>query len=141
MNNAVQHFLRRPATALAARVTLTLPFWLSGLSKLIDFPGGVAEMAHFELEPAVLFNVATIITQIGASALIISGRYVWLGAGVLGVFTALTVPLVHHFWSMADEPFRTIAFHTATEHVGMIGGLIGIAVLSARTTEDGRRAA
>lgn len=138
MNNAIQHFLRRPATALVARVALTLPFWLSGLTKLIDFQGGVAEMAHFELEPAVLFNVATIITQIGASALIISRRYVWLGAGVLGAFTALTVPLVHHFWNMSEEPFRTIAFHTATEHVGMIGGLIGIAVLAARTTEDAR---
>ncbi|GGG00398.1 hypothetical protein GCM10010924_30840 [Rhizobium wenxiniae] len=45
-----------------ARTVLTFMFWASGLSKLIDFNAGVAEMAHFGLEPAVAFNIATIIT-------------------------------------------------------------------------------
>ena len=38
-------FLRAPATAAAARIVLCLPFWWSGLSKLLDFSGGTAEMA------------------------------------------------------------------------------------------------
>ena len=38
--------------ALFARIALTFPFWASGLSKLIDFSGGTAEMAHFGLQPA-----------------------------------------------------------------------------------------
>ncbi|MBS9478460.1 DoxX family protein [Ancylobacter radicis] len=131
MNTAMTTILRRPAATVLARIALTFPFWASGLSKLIDFTGGVAEMAHFGLEPAVAFNIATVAVQLGGSLLVITGRHVWLGAGALGMFTALTIPLVHHFWTMSEEPFRTIAFHTATEHVGLIGGLLGIAVLSA----------
>jgi transmembrane protein len=109
-----------------ARILLTFGFWASGLAKLIDFQGGVAEMAHFGLEPAVAFNVATIITQLVGSALVILNRWTWLGAGALGVFTALTIPLVHHFWTM-EEPFRTIEFHVVMEHITVIGGLMVVA--------------
>jgi uncharacterized membrane protein YphA (DoxX/SURF4 family) len=35
-------FLRAPATAVAARIVLCLPFWRSGLGKLLDFSGGTA---------------------------------------------------------------------------------------------------
>jgi transmembrane protein len=109
-----------------ARIALTFGFWGSGLSKLIDFQGGVAEMTHFGLEPAIAFNIATIVTQLGGSALVISNRWTWLGAGALGVFTALTIPLVHHFWTM-EEPFRTIEFYVAMEHITVIGGLMVVA--------------
>lgn len=132
MNDMMHRLLRLPALALLARVALTFPFWGSGLSKLLDFQAGAAEMAHFGLQPAAFFNIATILVQLGGSLLIIANRLAWLGAGALAVFTALTIALVHHFWTMTEEPFRTIAFHTATEHVGIIGGLIAIAILGAR---------
>ena len=45
-------FLRAPATAAAARIVLCLPFRWSGLTKLLDFSGGTAEMAALGLEPA-----------------------------------------------------------------------------------------
>jgi transmembrane protein len=109
-----------------ARVVLTFGFWGSGLSKLIDFQGGVAEMAQAGLEPAAAFNIATIITQLVGSALIIFNRWTWLGAGALGVFTALTIPLVHHFWTM-EEPFRTMEFYVVMEHITVIGGLMVVA--------------
>ncbi|MGE7370038.1 DoxX family protein [Neorhizobium sp. NPDC001467] len=109
-----------------ARILLTFAFWGSGLSKLIDFNAGVAEMAHFGLEPAVVFNIATIVTQIGGSVLIILNRWTWLGAAALAVFTALTIPLVHHFWTM-EEPMRTMEFHIVAEHITVIGGLMVVA--------------
>lgn len=109
-----------------ARILLTFMFWGSGLSKLIDFNAGVAEMAHFGLEPAVAFNVATIITQLGGSILIILNRWTWLGAGALAVFTALTIPIVHHFWTM-EEPFKTIEFYVVMEHITVIGALMVVA--------------
>lgn len=109
-----------------ARTVLTFMFWASGLAKLIDFNAGVAEMAHFGLEPAVAFNIATIITQLGGSILIILNRWTWLGAGALAVFTALTIPLVHHFWTM-EEPFKTIEFHVVMEHITVIGALMVVA--------------
>ncbi|MND40409.1 hypothetical protein D3C80_311460 [compost metagenome] len=109
-----------------ARTVLTFMFWASGLSKLIDFNAGVAEMAHFGLEPAVAFNIATIVTQLGGSILIILNRWTWLGAGALAVFTALTIPLVHHFWTM-EEPFKTIEFYVVMEHITVIGALMVVA--------------
>ena len=109
-----------------ARVVLTFMYWGSGLSKLIDFPGGVAEMAHFGLEPAAAFNIAVIITQLGGSALIILNRWTWLGAGALAVFTALTIPIAHSFWAM-EEPFKTMEFYVVMEHITVIGGLMVVA--------------
>ena len=132
MDRLISRFLRHPVAALTARVTLTFPFWGSGLAKLLDFSSGVAEMAHFGLQPAAGFNIATITVQLVGSLLIIANRLAWLGAGALAVFTAMTVILIHRFWSMTEEPFRTIAFHTASEHVGIIGGLIAISILSAK---------
>lgn len=131
----IASLLSHRATEFAARVVLTFPFWGSGLAKLIDFPGGVGEMRMFGLEPAVLFNIATIIVQLGGSALIISRRWVWLGAGALGVFTALTIPLVHAFWRL-PEPQATTSFHTATEHIGMIGALVLVSILAAVRPRD-----
>jgi transmembrane protein len=109
-----------------ARTVLTYMFWASGLAKLIGFQAGVAEMAHFGLEPAVAFNIAVIITQLGGSALIILNRWTWLGAGALAVFTALTIPIAHTFWTM-EEPFKTMEFYTVMEHISAIGGLMVVA--------------
>lgn len=103
---------------------------MSGLSKLIDFQSGVAEMQHFMLEPAFAFNIATICVQLIASALIILNRWTWLGAGMLIVFTLLTIPIAHNFWTM-PEPFRTIEFHVVMEHITVVGGLL-VAVWKSR---------
>ena len=74
MHQLVQDRLRHPATEIAARSLLTAPFWISGLSKLVHFDSGAAEMARAGLEPAAAFNLATIAAQLLASALVISGR-------------------------------------------------------------------
>ena len=117
---------------LLARIVLTFAFWGSGLAKLINFQEGVAEMAMFNLPNPTLMNILTIITQLGGSILIILNRWTWLGAGALAVFTALTIPLVHHFWSL-PQPKSIEAFHTATEHITVIGALMIVSILSRYT--------
>lgn len=114
-----------------ARLALTFVFWGAGMSMLLDFPSGVAEMRFYGLEPAALFNLASIATLLCGSLLIVVNRFVWLGAGALAVFTALTIPLVHHFWTMSGAEAMA-HFHTATEHVTVIGTLAIVAVLSRR---------
>jgi transmembrane protein len=126
MNNIINCIIQNSIFGYVARIILTFMFWGSGLSKLFDFSGGMAEMSHFGLEPAALFNLATIIVQLGGSLLIILNTYTWLGAGALAVFTALTIPLVHHFWTM-EEPMRTMEFHVVTEHISIIGALMVVA--------------
>ncbi|ARP99593.1 DoxX family protein [Pseudorhodoplanes sinuspersici] len=118
--------------AILARIVLTFAFWGSGLAKLINFQEGVAEMAMFNLPNPVMMNILTIITQLGGSLLIIINRWTWLGAGALAVFTALTIPLVHKFWAL-PAPDSIKAFHVATEHVTVIGGLMIVSILSRYT--------
>lgn len=114
-----------------ARIVITFEFWLSGIDKLVDFGGGMAEMAHFGLSPTWLFNAATIVVQLIGSGLIIFNKWVWLGAGMLAVFTALTIPIAHDFWAMA-EPNRTAEYYTVLEHITLIGGFMILAIWSRR---------
>ncbi|MCO5066175.1 MAG: DoxX family protein [Rhizobiaceae bacterium] len=114
-----------------ARAVLTYMFWASGLAKLIDFSGGVGEMQHFGLEPAWLYNLATVIVQLGGSLLVILNRWTWLGAGALAVFTALTIPIAHYFWAM-PEPQATTEFYVVMEHITVIGAMMVVAYASIR---------
>ncbi|HTK36419.1 MAG TPA: DoxX family protein [Caulobacteraceae bacterium] len=131
MPRFVAVILESRITVYVGRVLLTLMFWSSGVAKVVDFKTGVGEMAHFNLNPPEAFNLATLAVQLLGSALIIWGPYAWLGAGALAVFTALTIPLVHHFWDM-PQPQATHTMYTAVEHLSMIGGLILVSILRHR---------
>ncbi|KXU30491.1 DoxX family protein [Sphingobium sp. 22B] len=108
---------------LVARLLLTFVFWTGGLAGIFDFSGRVAEMRHAGLAPAELYVVAVTIVELGGTALIVTNRWSWLGAGALGVFLALTIPVGHPFWAM-EEPQRTASFFVFLEHVSVIGGLM-----------------
>ncbi|UWR24531.1 DoxX family protein [Sulfitobacter sp. S190] len=117
--------------ALLARIILTSPFWSSGLLKAFDFGAAVAEQQAFGLPaPAVLAGL-TILVQLGGSLLVIVGRAVWLGAGMLGVFTFLATLIAHAFWSSPPDMVMR-QFAVFMEHMGLIGGLILAAILSRR---------
>jgi transmembrane protein len=131
MTALVESITGSRAFGFVARLVLTSMFWLSGIAKLADFNGGVAEMAHFGLEPPALFNIATAVVQLVGSALIIANRWTWLGAGMLAVFTALTIPIAHNFCTM-EEPMRTIEFYVVMEHITVIGALMVVAWKTAR---------
>lgn len=118
--------------ATLAATLLTLPYWTSGLAKLLDIPGALGEARHFGLEPAILTVAATILVQIGGSLLIIVGRQAWLGAGAIGVFTAIATLIAHPFWQVADPMVRFHERNTFLEHVGLIGGLMLAAILQER---------
>ena len=115
--------------AILAATLLTLPYWTSGIAKLLDLPGALGEARHFGLEPAILTVAATILVQIGGSLLIILGRQAWLGAGALGVFTAIATWIAHPFWQVDDPMARFHERNTFLEHVGLIGGLMLAAIL------------
>ena len=139
INELIGLILQAPATAAAARIVLCLPFWWSGLSKLLDFSGGTAEMAALGLEPAWLFNALTILVQLGGSLLVILNLWTWLGAGALGVFTALSTVLAHQFWTL-DGLERARELNAFLEHLAIIAGfvlvaMIGVVGLRGRTTD------
>lgn len=105
-------------------ILLTFVFWISGLTKLTHFDDAMAEMAHFNLQPAALFVGMTIAVQLlGSALIIIGGRWVWLGAGALSVFTLSTIPVAHRFWEMpAAQGALDLAL--VQEHFSLVGGLI-----------------
>lgn len=107
---------------------LTFVFWTAGLAGIFDFPMKVGEMRAAGLIPPEAFAVAVTAVQLTGSLLIILNRHAWLGAGALGVFLALTIPIGHPFWTLA-EPQRTTSFFTVLEHISLIGGLMVVAAL------------
>lgn len=131
MPSIIHSLLRNTPFTYFARIVLTFMFWASGLAKLIDFQAGTAEMAHFGLNPPALLNTLVLITQLGGSLLIILNKWAWLGAGALAVFTALTIPIAHDFWTM-EEPMKTLEFYVVVEHVSIIGALMVVAYASVR---------
>ena len=111
-------------------ITVTFMFWWSGFTKLADFPATLGEMAHFGLNPPWLFAVGTIVIQLAGSALVIGGgRFAWLGAVPLALFTLASIPIAHHFWDMSPG----MAFGErliAEEHLSVVGVLLEKAMLS-----------
>lgn len=116
---------------IAALLLLTFVFWTSGLAKLVDFAGNAAIMEDFGLRPGWLFNAATLALQLGASAMIVAGRGVAPAAAALALFTLLTIPIAHPFWTrQGEEAFRDLT--VALEHVSVIGGLALAVIVSMR---------
>jgi uncharacterized membrane protein YphA (DoxX/SURF4 family) len=127
----VRAILSWPWLLPISRIALVSSFLIGGMQKLIDFPAAVAEQAHFGLQPAWLWATAAIMVELGGSALVIVGRWVWLGAGGLGVLTAVAMLTANDFWAKTDHD-RFMAVNAFFEHLGLIAGLVLISLLSLR---------
>jgi len=116
-----------------ARLVLCSAYLLGGIVKLADLPAAAAEQAHFGLDPGWLWAATAIIVELGGSVLVISGRLVWLGAGALGVLTAIATLVANPFWSLAG-PARAMAANGFFEHLGLIAGLVLVTLLARHRT-------
>jgi uncharacterized membrane protein YphA (DoxX/SURF4 family) len=128
--------LSLPGLLLVARIALVSAFLIGGIQKLSDLPAAVAEQAHFGLQPAWLWAVAAIVIELGGSVLVIVGRWVWLGAGSLGVLTAVAMLVANNFWTQTGQD-RFMATNAFFEHLGLIAGLVLITALSLREQQRG----
>lgn len=93
--------LSQSRMALLARIALTSAFWLSGISKTLDFQGAVGEVRGLSgIEPAALIAILVIAVQFGGSLLVIWGaRWAWIGVGLLAGFTVFATLLAHAWWT------------------------------------------
>jgi len=137
---AIDRLLSLPGLSAVARLCLASAFIQSGISKLIDFQGAMDEMQHFGLPHPGLFAAAVILTQLGGSALLLTRRYCWLGAGILAVFTVMATLMAHRFWQFdgADRIHQTTTFF---EHLGLVGGFALAALLLNGGANSDRRPA
>lgn len=126
--------LDRRWTAFLAEAALCSAYLLGGITKLSDFPAAVAEQAHFGIPHPTLSAAATIAVELVAPLLILSRRLVWLGAGTLGVFTALAALAANAFWTM-QGPERFMATNAFFEHFGLVGGFVLVALRDHRSRD------
>lgn len=115
-------------TSFLIRLLLVAAYLLGGVSKLLDWPGAVAEQAHFGLHPPTLFAALTIAVELIGPALILLDRLAWLGAAALGIFTLLAAFIANPFWTM-QGPERIAAANAFFEHLGLVAGFALIAML------------
>ena len=128
----VEAIVQNRAAWFAARLALCGAYLLGGIVKLSDWPGAVAEQARFGMTPPALWAAVTIAVELIGPLLILTGRFVWLGAGMLGVFTALAALTANGFWTMQAGPERFAATNAFFEHIGLVGGFVLVAMLAGR---------
>jgi uncharacterized membrane protein YphA (DoxX/SURF4 family) len=119
--------LRWPLLWHAARLALVSAYIIGGFAKLFDFAGAVAEQEKFGLHPAWLWAGAAIMVELGGSLLIVINRFVWLGAGGLGVLTFVAMLTANAFWTLGGHE-RFMATNAFFEHLGLIAGLVIVAI-------------
>jgi uncharacterized membrane protein YphA (DoxX/SURF4 family) len=59
----------------------------------------IARPGQLGLHPGDVCAVLAIIVELVGPTLVISGYFVWLGAGALGVLTVIAAAAAHSFWS------------------------------------------
>jgi uncharacterized membrane protein YphA (DoxX/SURF4 family) len=116
-------------TGLVARLALVSAYLLGGIVKASDWPAAVAEQARYGMSPPAFWAALTIAVEIVGPLLILSGRLVWLGTGMLGVFTLLAAVTANAFWTMPTGQDRFMATNAFFEHLGLIGGFMLVALV------------
>ena len=127
----VRAILEWPWTWPLARFALVVTFLASGLSKIANFSGGVAEMAQAGMPAPAAMTLLSIFVELTGSVLVLIGRWVWLGAGMLGAFTAIGAVTAHAFWKVSDAE-RKDAIAVFLMHFGLIAALVLDALLAER---------
>lgn len=131
MPELIYELIKSECFGILARVVLTSFFWTSAIFGIFGFAMMVKEIESNNLPAPRVLAAMVIVTELGGSALLVSNYHSlgWLGAGALGVFTLLSIPLGHAFWKY-DQPKRMAEFQIAMEHIGVTGGLMCAAVVT-----------
>lgn len=109
-----------------ALLLLCAAYLQGGLNKLLDFGSAVGEMQHFGLQPAAPLALLVIGGELGAAAMVLSGRLRWLGAAWLALFTVAASFIANRYWEMTGMQ-RFMAANSFYEHLGLAGGFLLVA--------------
>ena len=112
-----------------ARLALVAMFLVSGISKLAKFSGGVAEMKDAGLPAPVIMAILSIAVELTGSVLVLANRWVWLGAGMLGAFTAIGAVTAHAPWRVSGQA-RKEALAVFFMHFGLVAAFVLDALLA-----------
>ncbi|MCA7926869.1 DoxX family protein [Burkholderia cenocepacia] len=135
----VRTLLSQPWVLPLARLALVSAYLLGGVAKALDFPGAVAEQAHFGLQPAALWAALAIAVEIAGSLCVVFRRFTWLGAGSLGMLTLVAMVVANDFWNRTGAE-HFMALNSFFEHLGLIAALVLATMLddARQSADDGR---
>jgi putative oxidoreductase len=109
--------------SLAARLCLSAVFLWSGITKLRDPAGGIAEIAALQLPAPRLCLALTVLCQIGAGLLVLLGFWTRLAALALLGFTVVATLLAHRASGLSGAA-RQRQIITSLEHLAIVGGFL-----------------
>ncbi|KQW62238.1 DoxX family protein [Variovorax sp. Root411] len=121
------HWQPSPVLRWIALLLLCAAYLQGGFNKAMDFGSAIAEMNHFSVSPAAPMAAAVIVLELGASVLILTGFYRWLGAVALAAFTLFATFVALRFWQMPVGQERFMAANSFFEHLGLVGGFLLVA--------------
>lgn len=119
----VQAILEWQWTWPIARFALVVFYLVSGLSKIADFRGAVAEMVEARMPAPAAMALLSMFVELTGSVLVLIDRWTWLGAGMLGVFTAIGAVTAHAFWKVSGRA-RVEAIAVFLMHLGLIAAFV-----------------
>jgi uncharacterized membrane protein YphA (DoxX/SURF4 family) len=127
----VQAILEWQWTWPIARFALVLYYLVSGLSKVANFRSAMTEMTEAGMPVPAVMALLSIFVELTGSTLVLIDRWLWLGAGMLGVFTAIGAVTAHAFWKVSG-PARIEAIAVFLMHLGLIAAFVLCALVVER---------
>ncbi|MBU9259498.1 DoxX family protein [Burkholderia multivorans] len=133
----IRVLLAQPWVGPLVRLALVSAFLIGGVNKALHFDDALAEQAHFGLHPPALWAALAIVVEIGGSLCVVFRRFVWIGAGALGVLTFVAMLVANDFWNQTGIA-RFMALNSFFEHLGLIAALVLVTVLGDVQRGDAR---
>jgi uncharacterized membrane protein YphA (DoxX/SURF4 family) len=131
LGQAVKPLFASRMILFIALLGLCAAYVQGGLTKLFNYGAAVAETQGFGIPFASVTTAATIVTELVASALILTGFYRWFGALWLAAFTLAATFIANRFWEI-PPPQRFMVENGFFEHLGLVGGFLLVAWLDLR---------
>lgn len=116
--------------ALMGRLLLCSIFLLSGVGKIMDWPGTQRYMSSEGMPAVPVFLALAILFEIGGGLSLLAGWKARLGALALIVFLIPTTLIFHDFWTYAGQA-RQMQMINFLKNLAIIGGLAQVTAFGA----------
>jgi uncharacterized membrane protein YphA (DoxX/SURF4 family) len=123
---SIKALLTSPFVGWIAMLGLCAAYIQGGIDKALDFHSAVFELQKFGVSWPAQMTLATILTELTGSLLVLSGVYRWLGALWLAAFTLVADFIANRFWG-TTLPARELMENGFFEHLGLVGGFLYVA--------------
>ncbi|HEX9174169.1 MAG TPA: DoxX family protein [Telluria sp.] len=105
------------------RALIGVLFIVSGINKIIGFSYVAGWMASSGLPVANVLLTATILLEVGAGLMLVTGLRAGLAAAALGLFLIPTTAIFHAFWSADAASFQGQLTHFL-KNVAIFGSML-----------------